>query len=80
MRPVLAPRISEAVAQGDLAATEVAEAIMEVVEVMVVAIAEKENLAEAENLTVAAKEDTVEAREDMAAALAEEEDGEGNRV
>ena len=73
MRPVLAPRISEAVAQGDLAATEVAVAIIKVVEVMVVAIAEKENLAEAENLTVAAKED-------MAAALAEEEDGEGSRA
>ena len=73
MRPVLAPRISEAVAQGDLVATEVAVAIMEVVEVMVVAIAEKENLAEPENLTVAAKENAAEA-------LAEEEDGEGNRV
>ncbi len=73
MRPVLAPRISEAVAQGDLAATEVAVAIMEVAEVMVVAIAEKESLVEAENLTVVAKEDTAEA-------LAEGEDGEGNRV
>ncbi len=80
MRPVLALRISRAVAQGDLEATEVAVAIMEVVEVLVVAIAEKENLAETENLTVAAKEDTAEAREDMVAALAEEEDGEGNRV
>ncbi len=57
-----------------------AVAIMEVVEVMVVAIAEKENWAAAENITGAAKEDAAEAREDMAAALAEEEDGEGNRV
>ncbi len=75
MRPVLAPRVSEEVAQGDLAAAR------EVMEVIPVVEAVKENLVVAGNHTVAAKEDTAVAREAMAVAakkdLAEVADGEG---
>ncbi len=82
MKPVLAPRVSEEGAQGDLAATGQVVAIM-VVEVMVVAIAVKGNLAVAGDLTVEAKEAV--ARVAMAVVVKKdlpeaEEDGEGNKL
>jgi hypothetical protein len=81
MRPVLAPKVPEVVAQGDLA---VAREVMEVREV-VGAVKENLAVAVARELTVAAREDTAVAREamaeaakkDLAAVLAEGEDGEG---
>ncbi len=86
MRLVLAPKVPEEAAQGDLAAMEV----VAVMEAMQVAGVVKENLAVAvaKELTVAAKEDTavvreamvVAAKKDLVAVLAEGEDGEGSRA
>ncbi len=82
MRPVLAPRVSEEVAQGDL--EEVAQGDLAATrEVMPVVEAVKENLAVAvaRELMVAAKEDPAVVREAMAVEakkeLAEVADGEG---